>query len=199
MSQKKISGKLTKFVCLLNGIFSSITSGYDRHGIPQITVKSKTFNIGSEQNFKLYFYGTLKYEGSDLIKYSTYIVLTQKKIKIQKEKVIHSFHFDGDINEIKPDHPIFHMQFDNSIIEKIEPIKFQHEFFEVEKGENRRIRIPTPQLDVVTFIYLYLKTIDTESMQKVKFNYLDKILKDFNIKTINNGYINGISQIIFPT
>ncbi len=198
MSTKKLSGKLAKFVSLLNGVFSSISSGYDKHGIPKVILKSKSFNLGRERNFKLYCYGTLDYNANDLIKYSTYVVLTQKKLSDDKEKIIHSFHFDGNINENQSDHPIFHMQFDNSIMEKIEPEKFQDDFFEVETGENKRFRIPTPQLDIVTFIYLYLKAIDTESMKKVKFDYLDRALSDFNINTINNGYSNGIAQVIFP-
>ena len=195
---KRIEGKIAKYVALLNGTFSSITNGYDDHGTPKITVKSKSFNIGSENNFKLYFYGTLKYNNADLEKYSTYVVLTQKVLKDDKEKVIHSFHFDGDINEAKTDHPVFHMQFDNSIIEKIEPEKFQHDFFEVDSGENKRIRIPTPQLDIITFIYFYLKAIDIKGMKKIRFDYLAHIAKDFNISAINNGYAAGISKVIFP-
>lgn len=196
----RINTKLQKYTGLLRGAFVSIKNGIDpKLKVPTVTVESKTFDIGDESNFKLYLLGRLEFNGGSLEKYGTYVVLTQKKLDIDKEKVIHSFHFDGNINEAQSDHPIFHMQFDNSLIEKIEPTKYSQNRFEVDKGENRRIRIPTPQLDIITFIYYFLKSIDTKNLSKVRVNYLDYIAKDFNISSILCSYECDVSKVIFPS
>lgn len=195
---KKLYTKLDKFNGFITRVFTSISRDFDEHGTPRIKAETKPFAIGNEKNFKIYFHGTLNFNGNDLEKYGTYIVLSQKIISQDKEKIVHSFHFDGNINESKADHPIFHMQFDNTLIAKMEPEKYQKNFFDIQTGEVRRIRIPTPQLDIISFIYFYLQAIDTKSMAGVKFNYLDFIAREFNISSIQHGYGQNISKVLFP-
>jgi len=202
MSSKKMTAHLTKLSNLLNrsGAFTKVTNNSDIRcqGSMCLYVESKTFSLRGDNNLKIYLHGTLTYDNNTLEKYGTKFVLSQKDMDTGKEKIVFSVHFDGDINETKIDHPIYHMQFDNSIIDELKPKSAQEDHFKKPNGENKQIRIPTPQMDIFSVIFFYLKAMDTNNFSKLRSKYLDEIKTMFFIDTIEIGHQNNIAKIIFP-
>jgi len=199
---KKLSTDILKLSNILNskGIFAKIDPNYCEIKCREticLYLESKSFNLRSDKGLKLYIHGTLTYEEKKLIKYGTKMVLTQKNINHDNEEVIHSMHFDGDINESKKDHPIFHMQFDKTLIRDM-TVKDENYFKESPWPESRQIRIPTPQMDVFTVLYFYLKTMNNKELEKLPTKYLADIKDKFNISCIKSGFEEGFSNLIFP-
>jgi hypothetical protein len=125
------------------------------------------------------------------------MVLAKKNVSNGTEQVIHSIHFDGDIHEGKKDHPIFHMQFDKTLINDISTKETG--YFETSAWpESRQIRIPTPQMDVLTFLYYYLQTMDQKNSVKLPPKYLDNIKETFGVTSVAHGFSEGISKVMFP-
>lgn len=201
MSFGKILRQVDKFINLLDSdkVFTTVerrhNSSYDNSIF--IFAESKVFNIREDKLLKAYLYGRLTYEETNLKEYNTKFVLSQKDTEENKENIIYSMHFDGNIYEDSSNHPIFHMQFDNTLIREMKPDKAQEEYYVEPLGENRQIRIPTPQMDILTFIFYFFKTMDTESKLNEKF--LENIKEKFFIDNIMHGYQSNISKLIFPS
>lgn len=200
---KKYQAAIKKLASLLEGkgLFTKIDPNYlssTCRATICLYIESKTFTMRSDKNLKLYLYGTLTYSSdSKLEKYGTKMVLAKKNTSEEIEQVIHSLHFDGNVNEEKADHPIYHMQFDNTLIHDISskcPEYFQTSTW----PESRMIRIPTPQMDVLTCLYYYLQTMDQTNQSKLPQNYLENIKDTFGIISVNHGFTEGISKVMFP-
>ncbi|MFZ3052634.1 MAG: hypothetical protein WA099_04430 [Sulfuricurvum sp.] len=200
---KKYQTAINKLSSILEGkgIFTKIDPNYLSNtcrGTICLYIESKTFTMRNDKNLKLYIYGTLTYSSdSKLEKYGTKMVLAKKNTSDETEQVIHSLHFDGDVNEVKTDHPIFHMQFDNTLIHDIS--SKDSNYFQISPWpESRLIRIPTPQMDVLTCLYYYLQTMDQTNQYKLPRTYLEDIKKTFGIISVTHGFTEEISKVMFP-
>lgn len=196
---KKMSRGVDKFINLLSNdkVFTKLSRiNGQPDGSIALFAESKVFDIRGDKLLKAYIQGRLTYENTTLKEYGTKFVLSQKDTDTQKENIIYSMHFDGNIYEKASNHPVYHMQFDNTLIREIKPEKVKEEYYVEPSGENRQIRIPTPQMDILTFIFYFFKTMDTES--KLDDKFLENIKKTFYIDSIKHGYEANISQLIFP-
>lgn len=197
----KLQQKIEKFLRNLNMSSSIIkaTSTYKNvvcTGERCVYVETATFNAEKEKGLKLYLYGTFDFSSSQISKYNTKVVLSQKKGS--QEIVLHSMHFDGDLGETKYDHPIFHMQFDKKIIRRILPDKDENYFVYDHIQESKSLRIPTPQMDVFTFVYYYFQAIDYANVINRPKNYNENMQEILGIKSIQHGCLDNIPCTFFP-